>query len=112
VRYQLFSKYRSELMGAAMLWVMLFHASDLDFSLSSLSWLRMPLRFAGEHSLEIYLLNVSLFSLTDLWHRYLPLSSPYLFWLLLSGLNFLLAALLHRGIALVQKWTFFHRTPK
>ena len=28
--YRMLSKYRSELMGAAMLWVMLFHASDLD----------------------------------------------------------------------------------
>lgn len=28
--YRLLSKYRAELMGAAMLWVMLFHAVDLD----------------------------------------------------------------------------------
>ena len=30
VRYRVLSQYRSELMGIAMLWVMLFHATDLD----------------------------------------------------------------------------------
>jgi len=84
----------------------------LLFEKLPLGWLRRPLRFVGEHSLEIYLFNVSFFSLTDLWHRYLPISSPFLFWLVLFLLNFLLAALLHKGIALVQKGTFFHRNPK
>ena len=31
MEYRLLSRYRSELMGVAILWVMLFHATDLDF---------------------------------------------------------------------------------
>jgi len=33
LRYRVLSKYRSELMGAAMLWVMLFHAQDLKLGI-------------------------------------------------------------------------------
>lgn len=38
--YRVLSKYRSELMGAAMLWVMLFHAFDLDLGFGILNYLR------------------------------------------------------------------------
>lgn len=38
--YRVLSKYRSELMGAAMLWVMLFHAFDLDLGFGFLNYLR------------------------------------------------------------------------
>ena len=38
--YALFSKYRSELMGVAMLWVMFFHAFDLDTGSPTLGFLR------------------------------------------------------------------------
>ena len=38
--YRVLSKYRSELMGAAMLWVMLFHAWDLKFDVEALNWMR------------------------------------------------------------------------
>jgi peptidoglycan/LPS O-acetylase OafA/YrhL len=61
-----------------------------------------PLRLVGEHSLEMYLFNVRFFSLTDLWHRVIPIPSPYLFWLILFGLNILLALVLHKGIDLFK----------
>ena len=38
--YSVLSKYRSELMGAAMLWVMLFHAADLTFPIPVLDLFR------------------------------------------------------------------------
>lgn len=38
--YRLLSKYRSELMGCAMLWVMLFHAFDLDLGFAPLNYFR------------------------------------------------------------------------
>lgn len=49
--YRLLSKYRSELMGAAMLWVMLFHAWDLDFGVDPLNWLRA----AGFGGVDIFI---------------------------------------------------------
>ena len=55
------------------------------------------LRLVGEHSLEIYLLNVSLFSETALLRSWLPLGTgPYYF--LAFFLNILLGILLHRGV--------------
>ena len=38
--YSVLSRYRSELMGVAMLWVMLFHAFDLDMGLPALELVR------------------------------------------------------------------------
>ena len=62
-----------------------------------LGWLRRGLRLVGEHSLEIYLLNVSLFSETALLRSWLPLGTgPYYF--LAFFLNILLGILLHRGV--------------
>lgn len=48
--YSVLSKYRSELMGAAMLWVMLFH-TGLDFGLSPLNWIRS----AGFGGVDIFI---------------------------------------------------------
>lgn len=65
-----------------------------------LGWLSRLLAFLGEHSLEIYLLNVSLFSLTALWRSLLPFGdSNRLFYLILFPVNILLAVLLHRLVA-------------
>ena len=40
MKYSLLSKYRAELMGIAMLAVMLFHAGDLDFKVEALNYIR------------------------------------------------------------------------
>lgn len=50
--YSVLSKYRSELMGMAMLWVMLFHAWDLDLRVPALNWLRA----AGFGGVDIFIL--------------------------------------------------------
>lgn len=49
--YRLLSKYRSELMGAAMLWVMLFHAFDLDLRFGALN----AVRAAGFGGVDIFI---------------------------------------------------------
>lgn len=49
--YRLLSKYRSELMGAAMLWVMLFHAFDLDLGAGVLN----AFRAAGFGGVDIFI---------------------------------------------------------
>lgn len=40
MKYSVLSKYRTELMGLAMLWVMLFHAWGLDFGVRPLNFIR------------------------------------------------------------------------
>lgn len=50
--YRVLSKYRPELMGAAMLWVMLFHARDLDFGILSLNLIRS----AGFGGVDIFIM--------------------------------------------------------
>lgn len=50
--YSVLSKYRSELMGAAMLWVMLFHAADLTFPIPGLDLFRA----AGFGGVDIFIL--------------------------------------------------------
>ncbi|MBR4098953.1 MAG: acyltransferase [Clostridium sp.] len=50
--YTILSKYRSELMGGAMLWVMLFHAADLDMGLQVLELFRA----AGFGGVDIFIL--------------------------------------------------------
>lgn len=52
MKYAVLSKYRSELMGLAMLWVMLFHAWDLDLLLPPLNWLRA----SGFGGVDIFIL--------------------------------------------------------
>ena len=54
--YRMLSKYRSELMGAAMLWVMLFHASDLDLGHPLLN----SIRAAGFGGVDIFILLSSM----------------------------------------------------
>ena len=56
MHYKAFSQYRSELMGAAMLWVMLFHAYDLDLGLPLLNWGRA----AGFGGVDIFILLSSM----------------------------------------------------
>lgn len=51
MNYALLSKYRSELMGMAMIWVMLFHANDLDLGLAVLD----NIRAAGFGGVDIFI---------------------------------------------------------
>ena len=52
MNYRILSKYRTELMGVAMLWVMFFHASDLDMGHEALEWVRA----AGFGGVDIFVL--------------------------------------------------------
>ena len=52
MNYRMLSKYRTELMGVAMLWVMFFHASDLDMGHWLLEWIRA----AGFGGVDIFIL--------------------------------------------------------
>lgn len=52
MNYRMLSKYRTELMGVAMLWVMFFHASDLDMGHEALEWVRA----AGFGGVDIFIL--------------------------------------------------------
>lgn len=54
--YNVLSKYRTELMGAAIFWVMLFHAYDLDLSFRAANWLRA----AGFGGVDIFILLSSM----------------------------------------------------
>lgn len=54
--YKALSRYRSELMGAAMLWVMCFHAIDLDLGVEALNFLRA----AGFGGVDIFILLSSM----------------------------------------------------
>jgi len=54
--YSVLSKYRTELMGAAILWVMLFHAFDLDLGFYLLNWGRA----AGFGGVDIFILLSSM----------------------------------------------------
>lgn len=54
--YSVLSKYRTELMGAAILWVMLFHSFDLDLGLPLLNWVRA----AGFGGVDIFITLSSL----------------------------------------------------
>lgn len=54
--YRLLSKYRSELMGVAILWVMFFHAFDLDLGLEALNFVRS----AGFGGVDIFILLSSM----------------------------------------------------
>ncbi len=54
--YNVLSKYRTELMGAAIFWVMLFHAFDLDLGFRLLNWGRA----AGFGGVDIFILLSSM----------------------------------------------------
>lgn len=56
MRYSILSKYRTELMGIAILWVMLFHSFDLDMGHPLLEWVRA----AGFGGVDIFILLSSM----------------------------------------------------
>ena len=79
-----------------------------------LGWLRRGLRVLGTYSLEIYLLNVSVFSQVELLRRFVSFGpSNRLYFLLSYAANILLALALHHAVeALGQIWSNFRRTPR
>lgn len=52
ITYQVLSKYRTELMGLAIFWVMLFHAHDLDLGINLLN----DIRGIGFGGVDIFIL--------------------------------------------------------
>lgn len=71
---------------------------------------RRALRFVGENSLEIYLLNVSFFSETGFLRRFFdPGPGHYAFYAVSFALNILLGWALHRAVAFVTGK--LHRRP-
>ncbi len=77
---------------------------SLLFEKLPLGWLRRFLRLVGENSLEIYLLNVSLFSQLDLLHALLRFGpSNRLFYLVMFSVNIALGILLHRAVGLAVR---------
>ena len=100
--YSVLSKYRSELMGAAMLWVMLFHAVDLEFGLAPLDWFRG----AGFGGVDIFVVLSSLGLVLSLQKReqdwssfmarrarrilpaYFAVMTPYTLWCVARGTAF------------------------
>ena len=71
----------------------------LAFQQLPLGWLRRLLRLVGENSLEIYLLNVSVFSQTALIRRFVSFGPSNRMYYLLSFLvNIALGVLLHKGV--------------
>lgn len=71
----------------------------LCFEKLPLGWLRKFLRLVGEHSLEIYLLNVSFFSERELLQRYLDFGpGHYVYYLITIPLNLALGVALHRAV--------------
>ncbi len=69
-----------------------------------LGWLRTALRFVGEHSLEIYLLNVSFFSETEFLRRFFdPGPGHYIYYAALYALNILSGWALHEALSFAGK---------
>lgn len=97
--YAALSKYRTELMGAAMLWVMLFHAQDLVLGVPLLDWVRAT----GFGGVDIFILLSSMGLVYSLSRReqpygefmarrasrvmpaYLVMIIPYTLWKVLLG---------------------------
>lgn len=63
--YSILSKYRTELMGIAILWVMLFHSFDLDMGHPLLEWIRA----AGFGGVDIFILLSSMGLVVSLSRR-------------------------------------------
>ena len=58
----------------------------------------------GENSLEIYLLNVSVFFHTELWRKIFVFGpSNRLYWLVIFGLNIICGVALHQFVARLKK---------
>ena len=69
-----------------------------------LDWLRRFLRLVGENSLEIYLLNVSVFFHTELWRKIFAFGpTNRLYWLVIFGLNIICGVALHQFVARLKK---------
>lgn len=76
----------------------------LLFEKLPLEWLRRPLRLIGENSLEIYLLNVSVFSRYAEFHAYTFFGPSHrLYFLLQFIVNIALGCLLHRAMETLKK---------
>ncbi|MCI9027196.1 MAG: acyltransferase [Lawsonibacter sp.] len=76
-----------------------------------LDWLRKPLRLLGAHSLEIYLLNVSLFSEVELLRRFVSFGpSNRMYYLLSFTVNIALGLLLHRLVERLR--ALYRKTPR
>ena len=76
----------------------------LLFDKLPLDWLRRFLRLVGENSLEIYLLNVSVFFHTELWRKIFVFGpSNRLYWLVIFGLNIICGVALHQFVAQLKK---------
>lgn len=64
-----------------------------------LDWLRKPLRLLGRYSLEIYLLNVSVFSEVELLRWFVPRGpGGWVYFLLSCAANISLGVLLHQAV--------------
>ena len=73
------------------------------FQYLPLGWLRRLLRLVGENSLEIYLLNVSVFSQVDLIRQFVSFGPSNRMYYLLSFLvNIVLGVLLHKGVEFLR----------
>lgn len=68
MEYRVLSRYRSELMGVAMLWVMLFHSFDLDLGVPLLN----SVRAAGFGGVDIFIFLSSMGLAMSLIHRKQP----------------------------------------
>ena len=76
-----------------------------------LGWLRKFLRLLGTYSLEIYLLNVSLFSEVELLRRFVSFGpNNRLYYLLSFAANIILALALHRAAELLRNFIKRERT--
>ena len=76
----------------------------LLFEKLPLGWLRKGLCLVGENSLEIYLLNVSVFFHTELWRKIFSFGpSNRLYWLVIFGLNIICGVALHQFVARLKK---------
>ena len=94
----------------------LFTTVPLCLALCALfSWLpwKRPLRLlrlVGESSLEIYLLNVTMFAEVEFLRRYID-TGPYVYWFISFSLNLALGLLLHRVLARLTKGGLRAKTP-
>ena len=78
-----------------------------------LGWLRRLLRILGTYSLEIYLLNVSLFSEVALLRRFLSFGpSNRLYYLISYTANIALAVLVHKAVDLLGRLLKEGKVPK
>ena len=98
----------SKVFYAPLCHLFLFTTVPLCLALCALfSWLpwKLPLRLlrlVGESSLEIYLLNVTMFAEVEFLRRYID-TGPYVYWFISFSLNLALGLLLHRMLSRLLK---------